>query len=191
MKEKTNYNPGYGYATQRLTQTIDASVYIRDYRDAEKFIQFCRQCGNYCHCWACPPFDEDPLGDTSLYDKAIIVAEKITPLTPGLPLSAAREILHPVRIQLEKELRDMETTVGGRSFAFAGNCLYCPEGECTRPSGLPCRHPQLVRPSLEACGFDISKTTEELFGIPLKWGKDNTLPEYLTLVGGIFTFRKK
>lgn len=43
-----------------------------------------------------------------------------------------------------------------------------------------------VRPSLEACGFDIGKTTAELFGIDLKWGTDGKLPEYLTLVCGFF-----
>ena len=56
----------------------------------------------------------------------------------------------------------------------------------TRPLGLPCRHPELVRPSLEAYGFDISRTTNELFGIELLWGKDGMLPKYLTLVCGFF-----
>ena len=67
-----------------------------------------------------------------------------------------------------------------------GSCLYCPEGTCTRPEAKPCRHPELVRPSLEACGFDIARTTSELFGIELKWGTDGSLPEYLTLVCGFF-----
>lgn len=60
------------------------------------------------------------------------------------------------------------------------------EGSCTRPEGLPCRHPDRVRPSLEACGFDIGRTTSELFGIELKWGAEGKLPEYLTLVCGLF-----
>lgn len=46
--------------------------------------------------------------------------------------------------------------------------------------------PTLVRPSLEACGFDIVRTTSELFGIELKWGEEGRLPEYLTLVCGFF-----
>ena len=75
---------------------------------------------------------------------------------------------------------------GCRSFAYVGTCLYCPEGTCTRPEAKPCRHPELVRPSLEACGFDIAHTTSELFGIELKWGTDGSLPEYLTLVCGFF-----
>lgn len=54
------------------------------------------------------------------------------------------------------------------------------------PRRNPCRHPELVRPSLEACGFDIGRTTSELFGIELKWGADGKMPEYLTLVCGFF-----
>ena len=59
-------------------------------------------------------------------------------------------------------------------------------GRMIRPEAKPCRHPELVRPSLEACGFDIAHTTSELFGIELKWGTDGSLPEYLTLVCGFF-----
>ena len=43
-----------------------------------------------------------------------------------------------------------------------------------------------MRPSLEAFGFDISRTLSELFGIRLLWGKDGVIPEYLTLVCGFF-----
>ena len=57
---------------------------------------------------------------------------------------------------------------------------------CTRNCGTPCRHPEKVRPSLEAFGFDIAKTLAELFNIELLWGKDGKLPEYLVLVSGFF-----
>ncbi len=43
-----------------------------------------------------------------------------------------------------------------------------------------------VRPSLEAFGFDISKTAKELLGLEIKWSSGDFIPEYLTLVGGIF-----
>ena len=80
----------------------------------------------------------------------------------------------------------MERKYGGRSFAYIGKCLHCPNNECTRNCGTPCRHPEKVRPSLEAFGFDIAKTLSELFNIELLWGKDGKLPEYLVLVSGFF-----
>lgn len=84
------------------------------------------------------------------------------------------------------ELLDMERKYGGRSFAYIGKCLHCSDNECTRNCGTPCRHPEKVRPSLEAFGFDIAKTLSELFNIELLWGKDGKLPEYLVLVSGFF-----
>ncbi len=64
--------------------------------------------------------------------------------------------------------------------------FHCSDNECTRNCGTPCRHPEKVRPSLEAFGFDIAKTLSELFNIELLWGKDGKLPEYLVLVSGFF-----
>ena len=69
----------------------------------------------------------------------------------------------------------MDRACDGRAFTYVGNCLYCPKGTCTRAEEKPCRHPDLVRPSPEACGFDIVRTASELFGIELKWGKEGLL----------------
>jgi predicted metal-binding protein len=87
---------------------------------------------------------------------------------------------------IEKELLELEHRYGGRAFAYVGKCLYCPDSECARKCNRPCLHPDKVRPSLEAFGFDIARTLSELFGIELLWGKNDILPEYLVLVSGLF-----
>lgn len=70
---------------------------------------------------------------------------------------------------------------------FVGNyCPYCGEVPCARIEGGPCRHPDKVRPSLEAIGFDIGKTAKDLLGLEIKWSRGGFIPEYLTLVCGIF-----
>ncbi|QIU97621.1 hypothetical protein BacF7301_25575 [Bacteroides faecium] len=51
-------------------------------RDAEKFISFCRQCGCYNTCWACPPFAFDVDQYLSQHELALIIGTKITPLYP-------------------------------------------------------------------------------------------------------------
>lgn len=80
-------------------------------------------------------------------------------------------------------LLDMEKTHKGRAF-FPGSCLICQS--CTRTENKPCIYPERVRPSLEACGFDIGKTASELLHIELKWGEQGKMPEYLLLVSGVF-----
>lgn len=174
------------YTAADFTAQLPVADYVARFRDAGRFMEYCRACRNYGHSWGCPPFDYDVAPLLGQYDTALLVATKITPAESGRPLSDAAMLIRPERMRLEKRLLEMERLYGGRSLAYVGTCLYCPAETCTRPEGKPCRHPELVRPSLEAYGFDIGKTAAELFGIELKWGKEDKLPEYLTLVCGFF-----
>lgn len=166
--------------------SLPVADYVARFRDAERFAACCRACPNYGRSWGCPPFATDPAEAFASYRTALLVATKITPDVPDLPIGEAGRLIRPERIRLERRLLELEHRTGGRAFSYVGSCLYCPEGSCTRPEGLPCRHPDKVRPSLEACGFDISRTAEELFGIRLLWGSEGRLPTYLTLVCGLF-----
>lgn len=174
------------YLARDFVVTLPAADYIARFRDADRIAGYCRTCPNYGQSWGCPPFDFDAQEYIGGYATALLVATRITPAAPGLPLTAARRLILPERERLESRLLDMESRWDGRAFAYVGSCLHCPEGSCTRPEGKPCRHPDRVRPSLEACGFDIGRTTSELFGIELRWGYRGQMPEYLTLVCGFF-----
>lgn len=174
------------HTARDFTVSLPAADYIARFRDAERIAAYCRACPNYGRSWACPPFGFDMDDYLAGYRTALIIATKITPAQTGLPLSEAASLLRPERVRLEHRLLELERRYAGRAFAYAGTCLYCPAEGCSRPEGAPCRHPEWVRPSLEACGFDLCRTTEELFGIPLRWSSDGRLPEYLTLVSGFF-----
>ena len=174
------------YRTEEFAAELPVADYVARFRDPERIMGYCRECGNYGRSWACPPFGFDPEAAMRRYRIALLTATKIIPLESGIPLSRSRELIRPERVRLENRLRAMERLFGGRAFAYAGTCLYCPEGMCARLSGEPCRHAELVRPSLEACGFDICRTVSELFGFELLWSRDGFVPEYLTLVCGFF-----
>lgn len=174
------------YKADDFTTTLPAREYIQKFNDAGRFLNYCKECGNYGKLWACPPLQHDSVEELRQYSIVTLTATKIVPDCNGLPLSTATEFLRPERLRIEKRLRDMEKKSGGRALAFAGSCLYCPEGTCSRLDNLPCRHPDLVRPSLEAYGFDLGKTATELFGFPLLWSRDGFIPEYLTLICGLF-----
>ena len=172
--------------TETFTRTIAVREYMERFRDGERFIGLCRQCGNYGKRWGCPPFDYDPADKLAAYDTAEIIATRIYPDTTWLPLSEAAAVMRPVRERIEAELLRREKETGGLAFTFVGECLNCSPGTCTRPCGLPCRHPEKVRPSLEAYGFDISLTLTDLFGIRLLWSTDGMLPKYHTMVCALF-----
>ena len=174
------------YTTESVCAQIPVADYMAHYRDAEKFIGFCRQCIRYNSSWACPPFAFDVDDYLSRYNTALILGIKITPLFPSKITDInlyGNVLLETVRESMDLSLLELEEKYQGRAF-FAGSCLLCPE--CTRKEGNPCMYPEKVRPSLEACGFDIGKTSSQLLGIELKWGNKEKMPEYLTLVGGVF-----
>ncbi len=174
------------YTVENFTSDITVEEYIAEFRDEPHFLELCKQCTNYGKSWGCPPFDFDTEAFLRQYKYAHLMATKIIPEDKDIPIEYTQKLILPERIRIESELLNMERKYGGRSFAYIGKCLHCHDSECTRNCGKPCRHPGKVRPSLEAFGFDITKTLSELFNIELLWGKDGKLPEYLVLVSGFF-----
>ena len=157
--------------------------YAETFRDFGRVRGYCHGCGRYGKCWACPPYDfaeDEYLGQ---FTTISLLATKITP-SEGVALTpeTAERILNRERQRLDRMLLGME---GNARAFFAGTCILCPPEKCTRREGLPCRHPESIRPSLEALGFDIARTASELFGIPLQWGSPGTFPAYLTLISAI------
>lgn len=173
-------------SVENYTADITVDEYISRFRDEVKFIGYCRECPNYGNSWGCPPFDYDTTVILRQYKYARLIATKIIPANNNIPIDRSQALIRPVRIGLERRLLELESKYGGRAFAFVGQCLYCGDKPCARLEGKPCRHPDKVRPSLEAFGFDIGRTLSDLFGIKLLWGTDGVLPEYLVLVSALF-----
>ncbi len=171
---------------ENFTANIRVDEYMARFRDENRFIEMCKKCPNYGNSWGCPPFDFDTTEFLRKYRYAHLMATKLTLPQEDIPSGQSQEIIRPERLRIERELLGMEQQYGGRAFAYIGKCLHCKDAACTRRCNKPCLHPDKVRPSLEAFGFDIGKTLSELFGIKLLWGKDGKLPEYLVLVSGFF-----
>jgi predicted metal-binding protein len=174
------------YDKEELTQTIFTEELIRHFRNEEEVSGYCRECENFGKSWGCPPFDFDVEDRLKQYKEVLLVATKITPKEQGLPLNAAQELILPERRRIDKRLLELEKEHSGLACSYVGKCYYCAEESCSRVCGLPCRHPHLVRPSLEAYGFDVALISQELFGIKLRWSKDGLLPEYLVIVCALF-----
>lgn len=182
------------YKVSHSIAKITIEDYIANYRDADKFIAYCKECGRYNTCWACPPFGFDTEEYISAYEKAYIIGTKISIDANVIKENTGWErctkvsyqMIENVRSDLDKNLLELETMFSGKAF-FAGTCHICPGDKCTRIKGKPCVTPDKIRPSLESFGFDISKTSSELLNIEMKWSRDGILPEYFTLVSGFFS----
>lgn len=175
------------YTAQDRWLKMPMAEYIAGYRDFARVRGFCRECGRYGNCWACPPYDSDETAPLEGYATISLLATVITP-SEGVTLTpeTADRIIRRERQRLDRMLMEMEqaAATAARAF-FAGTCLLCPPEHCTRREGLPCRHPESIRPSLEALGFDITRTTSGLFGIELQWGRPDAPPAYLTLLSAL------
>ncbi len=183
------------YKISHFIAKIESEDYIKDYRDVDKFISYCKECNRYNACWSCPPFDFNTEEYLSAYKIAYIIGTKIILNTDIINKNTGWEqcakmtycIIGEVRSELDKKLLELETTFPKSKAFFAGTCHMCPAERCTRIEGKPCIASDKIRPSLEAFGFDISKTSAELLNIEMKWSRDGILPEYFTLVSGFFT----
>jgi predicted metal-binding protein len=178
------------YRTTTTIAEIPTLEYIEGFRDADRFIAFCKECKQYLTCWACPPYNFDTLEYISNYKKVFIIGTKVVPeinVTTSNDKEYGRNLLANVRVQLDEKLLNLEKEYPDSKVFFAGTCFHCPNGECPRSLGLPCVQPDKIRYSLESFGFDIGKTCSDLLHLELKWSKQGELPEYLVLVSGLFT----
>lgn len=166
---------------------LPTADYIARFRDVARFENLCRACPGYGRRWGCPPFADDPQPDLSRWGNVEIWLLRLDIIDPGdASVDDLYGMLQRERGPWERLLLEAEEQRGGRAALFTGMCPHCGDAPCARVSGRPCRHPGLVRPSQEALGFDLGKTAEELFGLPLKWAADGQLPDYMTLIGGLF-----
>lgn len=185
------------YTLSHISECIETAAYISSYCNPTKFIEFCKCCDKYNSCWACPPYSYNPIERISAYKYTYIIGTKVTFneqfIKDSTDSAKNREIIDKVmtdvRAVIDPQLMQLETSTPHSLALFAGTCHLCPQG-CTRPKSIPCRYPEKIRPSLEAYGFDISKTTESLLNIPLKWSKQGELPTYLILVSGFMSNSK-
>ena len=183
------------YTLSHIHAEIPLHEYICNYRNVEKFIVYCKECNRYNRCWACPPFDFDQEKYISGYEKLYIIGTKIVLNEQVIKENQGNElatkttyqIIEKVRANLDEKLLELEKIFPKSKAFFGGTCHICPAEKCTRIKGKPCIAPDKVRPSLEAFGFDITKTATELLRLEILWSHNGVLPKYFVLVSGFFT----
>ena len=176
------------YKNEYYTANIKLDEYIKDYRDTAKFIEFCKACRNYNNYYTCPCFDYDvdavlnEYQDVCIYVCKVVLDEELIKNTKKEDIvKVSSDLLKDVRKEFDQYLLSIEKELNGLAF-FAGVCHLC--DECQKKYNKPCLHEDLRRTSLEAYGFDMIKTSEQLVGIKMIWG-EHTLPPYFTMTAGV------
>lgn len=162
------------------TRSLPMSEYISSYRDEEFCAEACKRCPNYGKTWSCPPFDNDMM----VYDGTIELIMVRLEMESPLPYERTVEFMADLKREITPALLEYESRIEGRAFSLAGKCVVC-HAPCARTLALPCRHPDKVRPSLEAVGFDLVKTADKLFGNPLEWSRPGEGINHISLILGV------
>lgn len=167
-------------SVEKESHSVPMDEYITNYLDVSLCDKACRSCPNYGKTWGCPPYKEDRL----IRDGTIELTMYVVTVGRGL----SDDEVGPLMLELKKELTPAlikrESEVGGQGYGLAGGCGMCEQG-CSREFGGACRHPDMVRPSLEAVGFNLVKTSEEIFGRKMEWSESGRAPWSLTLIVGV------
>lgn len=172
------------YTVEKKECTISVPEYVENYVNVEEFLEYCKECKNYDKVWSCPSYDFNPEDYWKDYKEFVVIARKII-FSKDVDEQGSYEIMMEVKEDMSRELYEMEKQHPGSVSLSAGSCNLCREEGCTRSHGNPCRHPQLMRYSIESLGGNVGLTVSKLMGYELEWVEDGKVPSYFVLVGGL------
>lgn len=159
------------------------TIQMLKYRNIERCLQSCSDCRLCAQQWSCPPLSDAQLDKILKYQFCTLYVNEID-IPQATLITDSEKILTPIRREIEAQMLAQEKQCDGMASATIGRCTLC--NKCTRPAGLPCRHPDMVRPSLEALGFDVGAILLHFFQIELQWSQNEFLPSPLRLITAIF-----
>lgn len=167
------------------------SDFVKTCVDIPRFLGCCRECPNYNRRWSCPPYNFSVEEVWKRYNSILLYEEKI-PISKELQEilysqeelnEISRSLLAPAKRQMTDYLLTLEAHNPASRALFAGTCELC--DDCNKENGDSCRHPNLMRYSIEALGGNLALAAQVYFDDRILWAKDGHLPDYFVLLGGL------
>ncbi len=172
--------------------SVEMLLFCEQFYKPQLFAPLCESCPRYGAQWSCPPFETDPIDKFKQFAYIHLLVSRVE--TENVAFASFEEVteychqlMFRVRLALDRELIALERCQqsGGAMAFLPGYCHWCVPENCTRGRGENCCKPHLVRPSLEAVGFDLSSAVERLTFCPMIWSKAGEMPQYLTFVSAV------
>lgn len=137
--------------THAAPLAMDALEFREDVR------AMCRsdRCNNYGKSWSCPPATgsaERAKERISRYRRGIIV-QTCGEISGSFDIEGTKQVMLKHKKNFDSFVRQARTFYPGCFPMGAGACSRC--RSCTYPD-RPCRHPDRMYPSMEACGLLVS-----------------------------------
>ena len=142
------------------------------FRDAEKYLSFCRECKNYGNNYACPPVPCDIMQLFNEYKKAYVCTHVFDVDYRDI------KVLQVCRMLCDNHILSLEKATPHSLSFISGYCAFC--DICARKDGDMCRHPEKKRLSFDSLSLDVTRLLSEMFGYKLDWsGKTLSLTTLL------------
>lgn len=159
---------------------------LEDFRDIEKFLEYCKSCQAYNVVYSCPPFEDDVSTYLDDYKFSNLVAAKISFSEEEKKIYVGKdkvrayssEIIISVKNSLHNRMLKIEGEIENSLYLAMGSCKEC--SPCERVKNRPCAHPERMRRSSESVGYDIGAILDNYFDIEMQWSVDK-LPDHYVL----------
>ena len=141
---------GFTHAGPLDVSTLDFRQEVRDMCSSDK-------CNNYNKSWSCPPACgslEKMRDNVKGYSQGIIV-QTVTQLEDSLDWEAMMDAAGNQRDSFLRMWEELFKSYPGMYAMGTGACIKCEK--CTYPDA-PCRFPERLSSSMEACGLVVSQT---------------------------------
>ncbi|MEG0376893.1 MAG: DUF2284 domain-containing protein [Eubacterium sp.] len=179
---------------------VEMDKMLEEYHQLRKTRRYCAACPNYNKYWSCPEYAFDEVLFLEKFKYMYLIAREYEipredrQKVIGIQAVSeyCKQMMQTLKVQSWKDLLELEGEVPGTLSLMPGNCHICDiSGEgCARPSNQKCRHPELMRFSLESLGFDVDAICKYEIGVLLLWPKEGHLPEKLCGIMGIMSNEK-
>lgn len=184
------------YHLEKYETTLTTQEYYDKFVNFKETSESCKICEMYGNNWSCPPFENDVTNSWKEYDNVHLILlqlkfdefiteqvhtkEDIDTILHLTLFNEKKKLLQSIRKNIFEDENLKDTMI-----LSTGYCNICPS--CTKKEGAACRYPNNKLYSIESIGGLVTKTTEELFNIKIKWidMEKGIIPEYLTLLMGV------
>ena len=162
------------------TQAVDVDLSKLSFD--ESLLAMCAQnaCGYYGTCWTCPPGS----GEMEVLKKMIlsysegVLVQKVYTLEDSFDYEGMVAGSADFNTLFYKMMEFVSDKIGESYYSLkAGSCDLCEK--CTYPDA-PCIIPEKARPSIEACGINVSVLCS-IAGIPYIYGPNTVAYDALFL----------
>lgn len=128
---------------------------------SQEFRTICKGngCGNYGQCWMCPPDVgeiESLMREVRRYPEGLLY-QTIGRLEDSYDIEGMTQSAeNHMQVSLRLQRRAKVLLTAEPLHVSCGGCHLCER--CAKRDHLPCRHPELALPSMEAYGVDVYNT---------------------------------